>query len=371
LDNEDQLKIAYVHPWPAEAGFEEEGAETIYRDRFFCSMLQSFGHAVRCLRTTRGALPVTVEVDDLLCYEYLPLDAAFRGARGRDATSALLTHVVDDWCPDVLVVKGADSEIGRLLRKQVSPQVFATIIGGGYRSIDVLKSDLVLTENSEQFDYLVPVMGSNHVIHLPKLAGASITSTVKREPPRFDFVVVSKFVRHKNHRALNSLFDEDVAIAFLGDGELRAEVEDMADGRRARAVFFGYVDSARVAEVVASSRILVHPSLSEGFPRAVVEAMALGVPAVCVAGVVGDPVVDGYNGRLVAPGCFAGSCMELVRDESELNRLGSAARGTYEAVFSEDALSSAAKEFDRRLHDHRTSGLASCQAVSSRRSLSD
>jgi glycosyltransferase involved in cell wall biosynthesis len=84
-----------------------------------------------------------------------------------------------------------------------------------------------------------------------------------------------------------------------------------------------------VAPWLAASDVLAAPSRNEGMGRALVEAMALGVPVVAAA-VGGIPVVvaDGECGRLVAPGdagALAEALIELGHDETLCSKFGAAA----------------------------------------------
>ena len=76
--------------------------------------------------------------------------------------------------------------------------------------------------------------------------------------------------------------------------------------------------------------VFVHPSLSEGFSRAVVEAMAAGLPVVTTrTGFAIDRLADGTDARIVpiADGAALASAIEpLLDDPRERRRLGEAAQ---------------------------------------------
>ena len=78
--------------------------------------------------------------------------------------------------------------------------------------------------------------------------------------------------------------------------------------------------------------VLVHPSLSEGFPRAVLEAMALGkaVVATRVGALRADDVIrNGHEGFLVEPRdieTMAKHIVALVNDRALRQRMGRAAK---------------------------------------------
>lgn len=90
-------------------------------------------------------------------------------------------------------------------------------------------------------------------------------------------------------QALRICTDEGLAVSLhvLGDGIHRAEYQQMtADLSLDDHVrFFGHVNSGQVWQHLQDSDLFVMPSLTEGLPRAMLEAMACGVP--CVGSSVG------------------------------------------------------------------------------------
>jgi glycosyltransferase involved in cell wall biosynthesis len=89
-------------------------------------------------------------------------------------------------------------------------------------------------------------------------------------------------------------------------------------------------------DVVALMDIVIHPSLSEGFGRAVLESMALGKPVIASrVGGLRQAIQDGKNGFLIHPGDVAAieqRWRELLADPELRLRLGKEARKT---VFAE------------------------------------
>jgi L-malate glycosyltransferase len=117
---------------------------------------------------------------------------------------------------------------------------------------------------------------------------------------------VGKLSRVKNHalflRAAARLASARRNVAFLivGDGALRKELEDLAGwlGIANRTLFLG--ERADVPRLLALTDVFVMPSVSEGLPNAVMEAMSAGVPVVATnVGGVSELVEDGVTGRLV------------------------------------------------------------------------
>lgn len=90
---------------------------------------------------------------------------------------------------------------------------------------------------------------------------------------------------------------ERAAVLFLGNGELREELERFAREHGVAAHFAGFVNQSELPKHYAAGDVLVLPSLVE--PRGLVinEAMACGLPIIASdrVGAIGDLVRDGEN----------------------------------------------------------------------------
>lgn len=91
----------------------------------------------------------------------------------------------------------------------------------------------------------------------------------------------------------------DFTLTVVGDGVLRRDLESAARaaGMDDRLSVLGALSKAEVALQLASHDVLLMTSHYEGYPRAVVEALASGLPVVTTPG--GEPnglVVDGETG---------------------------------------------------------------------------
>jgi glycosyltransferase involved in cell wall biosynthesis len=122
-------------------------------------------------------------------------------------------------------------------------------------------------------------------------------------------------------------------IVLAGDGELRAELESLAAklGLASCVRITGWIGSRQVREEILAARALVLPSLAEGLPVVLMEAMALRRPVLTtyVAGIP-ELVRPGENGWLVPSGDveeLAAALQDvLVRPAGELRAMGEAAR---------------------------------------------
>lgn len=95
----------------------------------------------------------------------------------------------------------------------------------------------------------------------------------------------------------------DTKLVIVGDGTEREQLEMLVRslklGRYIK--FVGMVPNENVPEYMISSDIFVLPSLSEGFPNVILEAMASGLPIICTeVGGMREIIKEGENGFMVS-----------------------------------------------------------------------
>lgn len=112
---------------------------------------------------------------------------------------------------------------------------------------------------------------------------------------------------------------------MIGEGPQRNELEQLSRrlGLGDRVIFPGFQDD--VAQWLACMDLFVLPSLTEGTPMALLEAMALGVPAVASAvGGIPQVIRHGETGILVSPGKaeeLRRAILDLFRDPAGRQKL--------------------------------------------------
>jgi glycosyltransferase involved in cell wall biosynthesis len=174
----------------------------------------------------------------------------------------------------------------------------------------------------------------------------------------FLLICVAKLYEQKGHAVLLDAFErlqaaEDVHLALVGDGPLRAELAERirGSGQGARVHLAGIRDD--IPSLLAASDAFVLPSLWEGLPMALLEAMASGLPVVAsrVAGT--EEVLAGTDaGLLVEPGDAdaLGAALDRMIGDAELRRrLGSSARERVAERYSVAAQAAAHAELYREV----------------------
>lgn len=173
--------------------------------------------------------------------------------------------------------------------------------------------------------------------------GAGVKTGVKVEKSRAEkrkelgipedaFVIVSsgELNKNKNNKviidAVGLMNKKDIYYVLCGDGTEKENLTNMAKelGLAERVLILGY--RTDVAEIMNCSDVLAMPSLREGLPRAIMEAMDLGLPCVCskIRGAI-DLIGNNEGGFLCTPkdaAEFSKYILILKNDESLRKSMG-------------------------------------------------
>ena len=115
------------------------------------------------------------------------------------------------------------------------------------------------------------------------------------------FIYVGSLVGRKGVkyliRAFNKINDDGLRLLIVGEGREKIELEKIAAGNP-RIEFLGYKENA--IEYIKASDVFVLPSMYEGLPNVIIEAMAVGM-AVIATNVYGikDLIKNMVNGLLI------------------------------------------------------------------------
>lgn len=177
----------------------------------------------------------------------------------------------------------------------------------------------------------------------------SVGRLVEQKRPT-DLIAVGETLRARGH---------DADVVWIGDGDLAERCRRRAAPTAAeRTHFVGFREDAMT--LATGFDVFVVPSRFEGFPVTVLEAMRLGLPVVAYdVGGVGDAVVDGETGYLVAAGdreAMVDRIERLLRDPELADRMGT--RGARRAAerFSVDRMVAGYERVYREVLAEATNG---------------
>lgn len=147
----------------------------------------------------------------------------------------------------------------------------------------------------------------------------------KNTPPTaFQIVHVGGFSFEKNHHGLLSIFEQwlkrcpDSHLHLIGDGPLRTEIEQaVAEKNLADTIsFYGFSKDA--LHYMHQADVVVLPSIIEGLPGVVLEAMYAKTPVIAYnVGGISEVIQNGATGYLVEKGDEQGFVEALEKVKSE------------------------------------------------------
>lgn len=284
------------------------------------------------------------------------LGLAFRLAR---EVRRFRPHVVHSFLFPANLLAAAVGRVTRVPRVVVSQRSsYDSTLPGGWRWIarfgHRFAHRVVVNSRAALEEEIAAGCPPRLLVHVPN---AAPDRSYGAEGP-LDSVPASGFVlslgqldSRKGHRVLIAAWPAvarahpEARLVLVGDGPRRPELEAQARalGVTASVTFAGF--RAPVHPFVSASRLLVQPSLTEGMPNAVLEAMSAGRPVVASrTGGVPELVVHEETGFLVAPGdpdALAAAIVRMLSDPAGAARLGAAGAARARSLFSMESVRSA------------------------------
>lgn len=204
-------------------------------------------------------------------------------------------------------------------------------------------TDVLITINKEDFDQAKKfrIRNKGYVKLIPGV-GIDTEKSVE-SPPNLkrslgvaneSFIVTSvgELTKRKNHqviiKAMKKVIQErpDIVYVICGSGELRESLESLVGELKLEmnVKFLGY--RTDVKEILSISDCFIFPSLQEGLPVAILEAMAVGLPVIC-SDIRGnrDLIKEGQGGYVVkhqSVNEYTNCIIKIISDIEEAKKFG-------------------------------------------------
>ncbi|MCA1959973.1 MAG: glycosyltransferase family 4 protein [Desulfomonile sp.] len=155
-------------------------------------------------------------------------------------------------------------------------------------------------------------------------------------------VFVGRIAPEKNLGALLEAIEPlPVRLILIGEGKLRSELQSRFAHLGDKVVWEGNVPNSLLPEFLNRAVAFVLPSLYEGHPKSLAEAMACGVPVVGADSTgIREMIRHGETGLLCGtdPASIRAALKELITDEALRRRLGTNARAYIQDHYSLDRI---------------------------------
>lgn len=314
-------KVIYILSHLSPPPFELETYRREVREREIVRMTRELGYKSE-LFLLSYASEVT-QMNDEVGSWFFPIDDPPTSHRKR-FTSTEMRDRLDRERPDLVVFKGLGFKLNRWLVTRCRHKfAYALSVGGGTKDVLVPFADYILGETSEQLaSFYSRHWQRGRATVLPKLLQSNRFRSSERKD--FDIVCVGSFKPRKNFRALLPLFGR-YRIALLGDGEEYQSIRREALPHGNSVFMPGDVSPEDVPDYISRARILVHPATSEGFPRAIVEAFACGVPVVALEKTAQAVFTNGIEGLLVREENLVREVEQLLSSPYRIDQMGARA----------------------------------------------
>jgi glycosyltransferase involved in cell wall biosynthesis len=195
----------------------------------------------------------------------------------------------------------------------------------------IVRRALVTIVTSQEGEVEARALGAQRVEHIPN--GVDVELFVPDDVEKaWDIVFVGRLAPQKD---LPVLLDaaamlDGVRVAVVGDGPLRDELICRASHQGIDLTLLGPLRNSDVASVLKQSRCFVLPSTQEGHPKALLEALASGVPCVgsripAIVEMAREGVVATFEQGDAAE--LAAAVRRILSDETEARRLSERGRG--------------------------------------------
>ncbi|MEO8515907.1 MAG: glycosyltransferase family 4 protein [Flavobacterium sp.] len=187
----------------------------------------------------------------------------------------------------------------------------------------------IIAQTSLAKEVLFAKTKNKNIMVIPNpINGFSVTAQSNKENIILN---VGRLVREKGQHYLiemmASLQSDNWKLVILGDGPLRETLQNQIDKLNLNGKVFLEGTVSNVDEWLSKSSIFAFSSISEGFPNALVEAMASGLPSVsfdCDAG-PRDIIDNNKNGILIPLGdteSFTKAVQNLIDDSNSRKEIG-------------------------------------------------
>jgi glycosyltransferase involved in cell wall biosynthesis len=247
---------------------------------------------------------------------------------------------------DVIVFRGMLTATNEaVIDRFGSSKRYAAIPGGSFRDKQMQHYGFIFYEHQGQAAVYRKELGDAPVLEqMPKYVPEAFVEAARAIPKTRDVVCVSKFVPRKNLQVLVPLFPSGMTIDFIGQGPLEQDIRAAAEGHD-NVRFLGDLLWRKCVKAAAASRLLAHPSVHEGLPRAAVECFASGIPLVGLRSTLGAALGGEACCSLVSEETFVDEVKSIIADKDRLSEMSRAALAYYDRVHSPEAMRSVFMHF--------------------------
>lgn len=148
--------------------------------------------------------------------------------------------------------------------------------------------------------------------------------SVNESNKKFDIIYIARFTTIKNHiLLLNSIKKRNIRGLFIGKGETENYIKSLGKKFSIDLTFLNSVPNNELPQYYNSAKICAFPSLHEGCPKSLLEAMSCEVPVVALDSPGVSSIIQNETNGLIGPeSSFQSNLFRLLDDSTLRQTLG-------------------------------------------------
>jgi GalNAc-alpha-(1->4)-GalNAc-alpha-(1->3)-diNAcBac-PP-undecaprenol alpha-1,4-N-acetyl-D-galactosaminyltransferase len=233
-----------------------------------------------------------------------------------------------EWTNPYVVIAKSGIEVPLFLSDRMNPLGKLPFLSEFFRKKLYKKATGIIAQSNFAKSILEKKTGSNNI----KVIYNPVNVIEKVDCQKLNRIVtVGRLETVKGHEFLIKAFamieNKNWELSIVGDGSQRQYLESLAKDLNVyeRTFFHGHL--VDFSKQLSEAKVFVLPSLKEGFPNALIEAMTLPLPCICTDFFQGNSEIikNNENGVIVKPGNILelhNAIDSLINDEEKQRLLG-------------------------------------------------
>ena len=274
-------------------------------------------HGVDAVVFAMSSKPTATEIeyDDSQALVFFPADDISQSAH--DTLSRSLLEQLVSESPDLILVKGIDYAITKAIFEKFPKQQLGAVIGGVANHPLLHQCSVIFFETDRQSaNFTCDALK----LTLPKFVQWNNVLEHGVNGVDFDIVNVGNFDEDRKAQELLLPFIFNKRVVLIGGGRKLDSFHSIC-ANRTNVELPGFVSSDRLYEYLSRSRLMVHCSTWDGYPRAVAEGLCAGVPVIGLAGVL-DGIAPEPLIRTVSLERLHSMVFDVLNNPGDLNTAG-------------------------------------------------
>lgn len=194
-------------------------------------------------------------------------------------------------------------------------------------------ADGIITSSKAGFDYVNSKYkpSGDHYL-LPNYVDTKLFKPISIDKKKGSICFIGRLVDQKNlFELLNAINDLEYNLTIIGSGEHEKELKNLVKKENIKVTFHSNVLNRDLPELLNVHEVFILPSLWEGMPKTLLEAMACGLPVIGtdVAGIC-EVITDNHDGLLCETDSesLRKTIIRLMEDDNLKKKLSKNARKT-------------------------------------------